>query len=193
MDFSLCERYGRESLSALPAEAEKALNSSTESSWWNDLFMGGLGGVLIGLLLLAGLILGALGSLYLLRWLFSRSSGKMGEQIHWQGVLGWVQRLWMATCRCLHGAVQRLSGYPNAVQLYRTFLLWGRRSGLPHILWETPAEYGSRMRKQFPFLSAEIGGIVDVFNLAVYGEKHPDDDQLARVRRAWRKLRSPRY
>ncbi len=191
--FIFKARYWRQSFSTPAAEEETTLDPSGESSWWQDLFMGGLGGGLIGLLLLAGLILGALGLWYLLRWLFSRPSEKMGEQIHWQGVLGWAQRLWGATCRCLQGAVQRLTGHPNAVQLYRTFLRWGRRSGLPHILWETPAEYGSRIRKQFPFLSAEIGGIVDAFNLAVYGEKHPDDDQMARVRHSWRKLRSPRY
>jgi hypothetical protein len=95
--------------------------------------------------------------------------------------------------RFLKETAQKLTGYRNAVQLYRTFLRWGRRSGLPHLLWETPAEYGSRLRKQFPSLNQEIGGIVDAYNFTVYGEKAPEEDQMTRARHSWKKLRSPRY
>jgi hypothetical protein len=191
--FIFKARYWRESPYDLPAEEKTVLISSSESNWWDELIIRGLEGGFISLLLLGGLIVGALGSWYLLRWLFSKTSEKKRKKIHWQGGLWWAQRLWMAMGKCLHRAVQKLTGYRNVVQLYRTFLRWGRRSGLPHLLWETPVEYGSRLGKQFPPLSGEISGIIDAYSLKVYGEADPDDDQMARVWRSWKKLRSPRY
>jgi hypothetical protein len=190
--FIFSARYWRQWSSPSTEEEDTSLISTAEGSWWDELVMGGLGGGLIGLMLLAGLILSALGSWYLLRWLFSKTSEEK-KPIHWQGVLWWAQRLWRAMGMFLKETAQRLTGYRNAVQLYRTFLRWGRRSGLPHLLWETPAEYGSRLRKQFPSLNQEIGGIVDAYNFTVYGEKAPEEDQMTRARHSWKKLRSPRY
>jgi hypothetical protein len=60
-------------------------------------------------------------------------------------------------------------------------------------LSETPAEYGSRLRKQFPPLTGEIGGIVEAFNLVVYGEVNLDDEQMTLAKLSWKRLRSPRY
>lgn len=111
---------------------------------------------------------------YLLRWLFSRTSkAALGLSFKW--------------------AAQRLKGYRGAVQLYRAFLKWGRRSGLPHLLSETPAEYGLRLKKQFPSLAGDIGRIVETFNLVVYGELALDDKQMTLAKLSWRRLRSPRY
>jgi hypothetical protein len=64
---------------------------------------------------------------------------------------------------------------------------------MPHILSETPAEYGIRLGKRFPSLSGEIERIVGTFNLIVYGEAAIDDEQMSQAKRSWRKLRSPRY
>jgi hypothetical protein len=162
---------------------------SGESSGWNQI----LGWGLFGPVLLIGLIFCALGTWYLLRWLFSKTSKEERDYIHWQLALLWAQRLWAALGRGLKRAVQRLRGYQDAVQLYRAFLKWGRLSGLPHLLSETPVEYGSRLKKQFPSLTAEIGGIVESFNLVVYGEVALNDAQLAVARLSWKRLRSPRY
>jgi len=93
----------------------------------------------------------------------------------------------------LKRAVQRLKRYRNAVQLYSAFLKWGRRSGLPHLLSETPAEYGSRLGKRFPRLTGEIEEIIEAFNLVVYGEVALDAKQMTRAKLSWREMRSPRY
>lgn len=166
---------------------------SEESSWWSERIQEILGWGLFGLGLLIGLVLCALGMWYLLRWLFSRTAREERNPIHWQRVFLWAQRLWMALGARFKSAVQRLKGYRDAVELYRAFLKWGRRSGLPHLLSETPAEYGSRLRKQFQPLAGEIGWIVEAFNLAVYGESALNDEQLTSARLSWRRLRSPRY
>ena len=183
----------QEPLSPSTVRDEAQYIPAGESSWWSELVQEILGWGLLGLGLLIGLILCALGTWYLLRWLFSRTSKEERKHIHWLLALLWAQRLWAALGMGFKWAVQRLKGYRDAVQLYRAFLKWGRRSGLPHLLSETPDEYGSRLRKQFPSLAGEIGGIVEAFKLVVYGEVALDDDQMTLARLSWGRLRSPRY
>lgn len=145
-----------------------------ESGWFSEPVQKILGGGVLGLALLMGLFLCAVGVWYLLRWLLSRTSkADLGMGFKW--------------------AVRRWKGCRDEVQLYRALLMWGRRSGLPHLLSETPAEYGSRLKKQFPSLTGEIGGIVEAFNLEVYGEVTLDDEQMTLAKLSWKKLRSPRH
>jgi hypothetical protein len=166
---------------------------SAESSWWSEWGQEVLGWGLLCLVLLIGLIFCAVGTWYLLRWLLSRTSKEERKPIDWQRAFLWVQRMWAALGMGLKWALQRLKGYRDAVQLYRAFLKWGRRSGLPHLLSETPGEYGSRLRKRFPALAGEIGEIVEAFNLAVYGEVVLEATQLTAARLSWKRLCSPRH
>jgi hypothetical protein len=159
-----------------------------ETSAWSQ----NLAWVLFGFLLLIGLIFCVLGIWHLLRWLISRTSKEEKKPIHWQLVLLWAQKLLATIVSGFKWAAQKLKGYRDPVQLYRAFLKWGRRSGLPHLLSETPGEYGSRLKKQFPSLTEDIGRIVEAFNLVVYGEVNLDDGQVALVRRSWKRLRSAR-
>jgi hypothetical protein len=186
-------RLRQEPASSSPGGDETGFISSGESSWWSELVEKVLGWGLLGLGVVIGIILCALGMWYLLRWLFSRTPGGERGHIRWQSALWWAQRLWAVLVMGLQRAVQGLRGYRDAVQLYRALLKWGRRSGLPHHLSETPVEYGSRLRMRFPYLGGEIGGIVEAFNLAVYGEMRLDDEQMTLAKLAWRRLRSPRY
>ncbi len=177
----------------LPGGDQAKFISSGESSWGSELVEKILGWGLLGLGVLVGLILVAVGTWYLLRRLFSRTSKKERKLIHWQLALLWAQRLWAALAMGLQSAVQWLKGYRDAAQFYSALLKWGRRSGLPHFLSETPVEYGSRLRMQFPSLTGEIGGIVEAFNLEVYGEVALDDEQMTLAKLSWRRLCSPRY
>jgi hypothetical protein len=167
--------------------------SSGESSWLIELVEKVLGWGLLGLGVLIGLILCAIGTWYLVRWLFSRTPRSERGQFRWNLVLLWAQRLGAALHMVWRKLVRGLKGHRDAVQLYRALLRWGRRSGLPHLLSETPAEYGSRLGKQFPSLSGEIEGIVGAFTLMVYGEVTLDDEQMIMAKLSWKRLRSPRY
>lgn len=191
--FLFGKRPRQERLSPATDRDEAQYIPSEESSRWSEWVQEILGWGLLGLGLLIGLILFALGMWYLLRWLFSRTSKEERKHLDWQLAVLWVQKLWAVFGAALQKALQSLKGYRDAVDLYRAFLKWGRRSGLPHLLSETPAEYGLRLRKQFPSLAGEIGGIVEAFNLVVYGEVALDDAQMALARLFWRRLRSPRY
>ena len=166
---------------------------SGESSWWSELVERVLGWGLLGLGVLIGLILCVLGTWYLLRWLFSRTQKVERGHIQCMATLWWVQRQWVAFVLGVQRAVQRLRGNRDALELYRALLKWGRRSGLPHLLSETPAEYGSRLKKQFPSLTGEIGEIIGAFTLVVYGEVPLNDERMTQAKLSWRRLRSPRY
>ncbi|KPJ97209.1 MAG: hypothetical protein AMJ60_12350 [Desulfobacterales bacterium SG8_35] len=159
-----------------------------ETSAWSQ----NLAWVLFGFVLLIGLIFCVLAIWHLLRWLISRTSKEEKKPVHWQLVLLWAQKLWATIVSGFKWAAQELKGCRDPVQLYRAFLKWGRRSGLPHLLNETPGEYGSRLKKQFPSLTEDIGRIVEAFNLVVYGEVNLDDGQVALVRLSWKRLRSAR-
>ncbi len=160
-----------------------------ESSPWSE----NLAWVLFGLVLLIGLIFCVLAIWHLLRWLISRTYKEERKPIHWQLMLWWTQRLWAALASGFKRATQKFMGYRDPVQFYCAFLRWGRRSGLPHLLSETPGEYGLRLKKQFPSLTRDIGRIVGAFNLAVYGEVNLDDGQMTRVKHSWKRLRSARH
>ncbi len=96
-----------------------------------------------------------------------------------QGVWNWVLYL--------------LRGVDSAASVYAGVLCWGRRSGLPPVSSETPAEYGIRLKHQFPKLKAEIEMIIEAFNREVYGEIMIDQQSLCGISSALSRMRSPRH
>ena len=182
-------RPGTASPSSSSDEAEFV--SSTESSWWTELFEKVFSWGFLGLGVLIALILCGLGMWYLFRWLFSRTTKSRKTQIQWSLISLWAALLWSALLHFWDKIVRRVKGYRSAVQLYSALLNWGRHSGLPHFLSETPTEYGVRLRHQFPTLNREIGLIAKAFNKEVYGEILLDEQQFTMAKLAWRRLRSP--
>jgi len=173
--------------------AEVDIVSSTETSWWMELLEKVVGWGFMGLLALVGIIACCLGAWYLLRWLFSRTSRSEEKRLQWNLMFLWASRLWAGLVVFWHKLATRLTGFNDAPQLYAALLRWGRRSGLPRSLSETPAEYGGRLEQQFPLLVRNIEVIVDAYNQQVYGEMLLDESQLRTAKRSWRSLRSPYY
>jgi len=173
--------------------AEVDIVSSTETSWWMELLEKVVGWGFMGLLALVGIIACCLGAWYLLRWLFSRTSRSEEKRLQWNLMFLWASRLWAGLVVFWHKLATRLTGFKDAPQLYAALLRWGRRSGLPRSLSETPAEYGDRLEQQFPLLVRNIEVIVDAYNQQVYGEMLLDESQLRTAKRSWRSLRSPYY
>jgi hypothetical protein len=166
---------------------------STETSWWMELLEKVLGWGFMGLAVLIGIIACCLGAWYLLRWLFSRTSKSEERRIQWNLLFLWASSLWASVVVFWHKLVTRLTGFKDAAQLYAALLRWGRHSGLPHSLSETPAEYGGRLKQQFRRLGKNIEVIVDAYNQQVYGETVLHESQLTAAKRSWRGLRSPYY
>jgi hypothetical protein len=147
-------------------------------------------GILVGLVLLAILI----GLLYaIVIWLFSKTSTDPEKQSPGD-FLAWLAgrlRVFLSSFR--RGAARKVKRYGDATRLYAALRTWGSRSGLPHFLSETPAEYGVRLKNRFPVFESEIESIVQSFNREVYGEVRLSEQQAATARIAWRELSNPRH
>ena len=165
--------------------------SVEESSWWMELLskIGGWG--LAGLLGLIGLIALGLALWYLIKWLFSRTSQDKRREGFWRLILLWAASIWAILTFLMEKMRSRRNGPHLAVHLYKALLGWGKHSGLPHIISETPTEYGRRLSHRFPDVKKEAGLITEAFNRYVYGHTAPDAQQLDRAGIAWRKMRSP--
>ncbi len=193
--------FGRRSLrtdagdSGLSGDGDLAVIEPVEGSWWTEILQKVLlwGGA--GLLLLLALFVAAWGIRSLLRWLFRKTPEAEEHRSIREELLMFLRVWWyriQAFIAYLRGILSRSSLYQGQVAVfYRRLLLWGRTSGFPTVLSETPFEYGMRLGHHFPKAKQEIGLIVEKFNLEIYGEKTPQGETLSELKHAWRKLNSP--
>jgi hypothetical protein len=165
--------------------------SPVQGGWWSDLLEKVLGWGLWGLSGLAVLTLSGLAVYFLFSWLFSRTSVSPGRQGPWDLISSWAETLKAFLFSCWNRLVRGKRGDRRASHLYGALLRWGRRSGLSHYQSETPAEYGLRLKHQFPVLEREIDWIIETFHQEVYGEKMLVQEQWVAVQLAWRKLCGP--
>jgi len=109
-----------------------------ESSGWVEFAEKILAWGLWGLLGLALLTTAALSAFYLLRWLLSRTARNRQKQKGGNLLSRWIATLQSLLLSLWEKLTQGIKGYEGAVQIYAALLRWGRRSGLPHALSETP-------------------------------------------------------
>ena len=181
-------------MDAAPSQKDGGIGNSgspIEGGGWTELIEKVLAWGILGLSGMVVLILSGLAAVYLFRWLFSKTSVSQRKQGPWDLFLSWAATLRLFLLSCWSKIVRKVKGYKRAAQLYHALLYWGRHSGLSHLLSETPAEYCSRLKHTFPALKREINLIIEAFHQEVYGEKALDEQQLAAIRSAWRRLCSP--
>jgi hypothetical protein len=169
------------------------LITPAESSWWMEFLekiLVWIFGSLLGLILI---IVCCVALFYLFRWLLSKTSVHPKRQGLWHSMLSWVRGLRLFLLSCWIRVTCRAKGYKGAVRLYAALLRWGRHSGLPHFLSETPIEYGLRLRNRFPSLKKDIDSVIEAFNQEVYAETTLSEKQLSQVRFALRRMRSPMH
>lgn len=186
-------RDGMEKWSSSSDGSVGTLVSPHESNWWTELFekiVAWMFGDISGLILLSVAVVVCF---FLLRWLLSKTAVSPKKQNTWYSILLWAERLRMFLISCWRGIIRRVKGYKSAFQLYAALLGWGRHSGLPHFLNETPNEYGLRLKKPFPLLAKEIELIIQAFNQEVYGEITLNQQQFTIAKSAWHRLRSPAH
>ena len=168
-----------------------------DGGWWVDLVEKIFGYVALGvgtvLLLAAGIGLAWL----LARWLWRRTP-EDGD--NYRGGIGiaafraWIKALALEMASLWGKASSRFGPRPKTgASFFAALLKWGRRSGMPVRISETPLEYGKRLRAGFPMMEPEIAAIVDLFNREKYGEQALDAHSLNLARASWRKLRSPSH
>ena len=175
-----------------PSEGIEGLNPPAGGGWWPEfvekIISWGLW-IALGLILLLAF---SLAMYYLLRWLFSKTpASSPKKESLWFWILSWLKRFRDFLLSLPKKGISGKQGYKGAVRIYWTLLSWGRHSGLPHFLSETPNEYGQRLNRQFPSVKGEIDLIIGAFNLEFFGGISLDKEQLAKSLSAWRRLRSP--
>ncbi len=158
--------------------------------YWLEIAARVAGWVLLSLLALAFLcLLFYLGySLYLK--LMSRTAradrptGLLAE------MYAWLDRQFFRLAAFLRGLFEHRA---EALAGYLRLLGWGRRSGVPRRMSETPREYGRRLGRYFPVLRNDIAAIVEYLESFVYAERPGREDELAAVRKSLRRLRRPGF
>ena len=129
----------------------------------------------------------------LIRWLLKRNPT---SEIKPESS-GWILKLLSLFITIPQGVWNRvlylLRGVDSAAVVYAGVLLWGRRSGLPQVPSETPSEYGSKLKHQFPKLKEEIEMIIEAFNREVYGEITTEKRSLGGIAAALSRMRSLRH
>jgi hypothetical protein len=173
------------------------LNSSGQHSWWVELF----GRILAWAvwILLALILLMILGTClyFFFQWLFSKTDLAVGKAPSRHPFHLWMERLRVFLIECWRKIVGLCKvyreGYRGAAPIYGALQKWGRRSGMPRYLSETPAEYCLRLQRRFPRLKQEVALIVESFHHEVYGGITLTHRQLALTAAAWFSLRSPRH
>jgi len=179
-----------------PADLPK-LDATGQHSWWVEFFGRILAwGVWILLGIAVLLILGVC-LYFFVQWLFSKTDFEAGKLPPTHPIALWMEklRLWLLDrCKKIARTVRRYKeGYRGAAPIYGALQTWGRRSGLPPGIYETPAEYGLRLQQRFPRLMQEIALIIESFHEEVYGEMTLSHRQLVLASSAWFKVRSPRH
>lgn len=178
------------------SEADLA-GSTPESSWWVELVekIVGYGAAAVAI---AVLVAGATVGLWLLaRWLWSRTPTTPQKKAGFGWRTAWLM-LWSAMVRFIEDLWKffgtLVNGPPRTcARFFSALTTWGRRSGVPRRVTETPLEYGMRLTRRFPHLGDEIGTIVALFNLEIYSARGFNHDARSAAAGAWRRLRSPRH
>lgn len=153
----------------------------------------GFGWVLLGAIGLVGLWVGFYLIRWLVRWLVKRNSVNKPKP----SPLALIYKLLAIIGAICRGVWNRLllvfKRIDSSAAVFTGMLNWGRRSGLPLALSETPIEYGRRLSHHFPQLKEEIEMIIGAFNLELYGNITTNERILSQIVSAQRKMQSPRH
>jgi hypothetical protein len=171
-------------------------NSPFASGTWIDSIMQILYIVFIVLAGLLMLIVVALLVWFLVTWLLAKTPAGR-KRARWPRLSEFVAML-VALWRTLVRLWQIMAGIwqrkkTSVVDLFAALQGWGIRSGVPHVVSETPAEYGARLQYHFPALHRDVEAIIASFNRYVYGEIILKQHEVASAHAAWRNVRSPRH
>lgn len=74
-------------------------------------------------------------------------------------------------------------------EIYRALLHWSSVRGVPRRQAETPYEFRTRLHRRLPSLEPELSIVTEAYTETRYGVVEPDEDEVVRVREAWRRLR----
>ena len=148
---------------------------------------------IVGLIGVIGLVIGvAAAGLYLVYRLLHHLLAEQGDPVPPLNVRDFFARL-LARFLVLLRRLTLKNGPKPAEPLaaYLSLQGWGRRTGLPRRLSETPREYGRRLARSFPGLETELVEIVTALEITVFGGESLDPTHIKRLRQSRRRLTHP--
>ncbi len=178
-----------------PSPSARALGGSGQmlapTTWFGhlieDALRWGMTALFVAILILsAGIFI-----YVLVGWLFSRSGSIEGRRK--ADGTGWLLRLWLFLSALVSGLRRYVNRRESAQTLYSSLQAWGKRSGLPPGVSDTPSEFAGRVGSAFPGLRSKVDTIVEAFNREVYGDMPVVGTGLAAARSSMGALRSPRH
>ena len=153
----------------------------------------GPGWALIGFMGLIALVFCGYLIWVLVRWLLKRNTPDKSKSQPMALISKLLAILLAISGGIWNGLLFLLKRTDSAAAVYAGMLRWGRRSGLPAVLSETPVEYGERLKQWFPQLKTEIEMIIEAFNREIYGQIPPDRRTLTGILAARGRMRNPRH
>ncbi len=129
----------------------------------------------------------------IMRWLFSRTAINPDTARNKNHFLPWYKRLWQFLRSLWKAVLGVAQGYKRASELFSVLTEWGRRSGLPRLMTDTPFEFGIKLCGQFPKLKMEIETIINALTIEIYGKEVKERTTCCSAVNAWYTLRSPVY
>jgi hypothetical protein len=136
--------------------------------------------------------------LWQLVWWLSRPTDRQAQTVSpWQFFYRLLSGFFRTFFSFMSRKAKITDNRDNPAHLYLALAAWGKNSGVPLQLMETPNEYGRRLCARFPVLQRDILTIITTQNRFVYGAMIEDrlnarSPQLLQAWGACRRLRSPR-
>lgn len=126
------------------------------------------------------------------KWFISKTEKENNRQRIWQLLLLLISSVNNLFSVLWIKIFSNINTSSTAEYVFKLLLRWGRLSGLKHSVFETPKEYGFRLRDRFPQIDKEIKLIIHLHDAAIYGFTFPDSYQISCVKLAMKRIRSPR-
>ena len=130
---------------------------------------------------------------YLVRFLLSKTNSVNLQTSGTFNLLQWISRLKSLMSRLFNRIAVLTKGIDSATALFKALVSWGRRSGIPYKMSDTPKEYGARLTASFPGLETQIETIVHLVYHAIYGEMALNPHQISEGKKAKRKMAHPKF
>jgi uncharacterized protein DUF4129 len=130
---------------------------------------------------------------YLVGFLFGKTGSRNFKDSEPFNLWEWINRLKLFMSRLFNRIAVLTKGIDSATALFKALVSWGRRSGIPYQMSDTPREYGARLTASFPALETQIETIVHLVYQAVYGGKALNSHQISEGKKAKRKMTHPKF
>jgi len=168
---------------------------NSDPGWWTQLLEWVItrGGLILLSLIVIVVISWLLWSLW--KWFSTKTEVDVERKGIFEELLLWFLHLFSFGKKALYKIldiskiIQRRQ--ENISILFQKLCRWGRSSGIPREISQTPQEYANYLSHFFPDSQNDIQLIVESFNREIYRKKTIPSEQIKKTKKAWKRLSGP--